>query len=372
MRIQTNAMALNAHRNLSISSNNLAQSIEKLSSGFRINRAADDAAGMAIANKLRADGRAMTQASRNAAQAGALLQIADGALSTIGGILDRMKELAAQAASDNVSASQRTTLQSEFAQLRSEITRIVETTTYQGDVLLDGNYGASVSGTLQTAANITSVSIGGTAADTYNFQVLADDVLTVNNGAATGDTQTTVAITDGAQTVNVSVFNISFKTGGSFNADSDGDLTAQETVIVTAGTGGNFLVGASGQSSYSDDLISVTNLDATVSTLGIASSDLDNSRASAQSALADLDTAIEAVATAIRDLGASQSRIEFASQNISSMIENYAAAESVIRDADMAQEMVQFTKNQILQQAGTAMLAQANAAPQSILSLLAR
>ena len=371
MRIQTNASALNAHRNLGLSSKALASSIQKLSSGFRINRSADDAAGMAIANKLRADGRAMTQASRNAAQAGALMQIADGALTTISGILDRMKELAAQAASDNVSSTQRTTLQSEFAALRSEITRIVTTTTYQGDVLLDGNYGASMSGTLSTASNITSVSIGGTPADTYNFQALADDVLTVNNGAATGDTSTTVAITDGAQTVNVSVFNISFSTGGSFNADSDGDLGAQETVIVTAGTGGNFLVGASGKSSYSDDLITITNLDATVSTLGIAASDLDNSRASAQTALVNIDTAIENVATAIRDLGSSQSRIEFATQVVDTMVENYAAAESVIRDADMAGEMVDFTKAQILQQVGTAMLAQANAAPQSILSLLA-
>ncbi len=374
MRIQTNAMALNAHKHLSFNSKNLSQSIQKLSSGFRINRAADDAAGMAIANKLRADGRAMTQASRNASQAGALLQVADGALTTIGGILDRMKELASQAASDNVSASQRTTLHSEFNELRSEITRIVDTTTYQGDVLLDGNYGASIhtgNSSLTSAANISSVSIGGTAADTYNFQALADDVLTVNNGAATGDTETTIAISDGAQTINVSTFNITIKTGGSFNADSDGDLGTQVDLVVSAGNGGNFLVGSSGKSSYDDDLISVTNLDATVSTLGISGSDLQTSRATAQSALAEVDTAIDAVATSIRDLGASQNRIGFAQQNIASMIENYSAAESVIRDADMAQEMVSFTKNQILQQAGTAMLAQANAAPQSILSLLA-
>ena len=122
-RIQTNVSAMNAHRNLSLNSKNLASSIAKLSSGFRINRAADDAAGLAIANKLRADGRSMRQAARNAAQANAVLQISDGATSTISTILDRMKELATQAATDNVSTSQRLTLHNEFVAPRSELTR---------------------------------------------------------------------------------------------------------------------------------------------------------------------------------------------------------------------------------------------------------
>lgn len=374
-RIQTNVSALNAQRNLSQTKRNLAGSIAKLSSGFRINKSSDDAAGLAIANKLRNDIRAMGQASRNASQAGSLLQIADGALQTISGILDRMKELAAQAASDNVSGTQRTTLQSEFADLRSEITRIVNTTSYQGTLLVDGNFGATVNasaGTLDNVATINSIAISGTKANTYNFVVSANGVLTVNNGTATGDVSVTVAIA-ASSTVSVSQFGISFKTDSAFDNTTGGDLNASKTVVVDAGTGGSFLVGASGKGStaYDTDYVTTSNVDVTVSTLGISASDLQTSRSTAQTALANIDTAITKVATAIGSLGAAQSRMEFATQNILSVIQNTSAAESIIRDTDLAAEMINFTKNQILQQAGTAMLAQANAAPQGVLSLLA-
>jgi flagellin len=301
-----------------------------------------------------------------------VLQIADGAVGTITNILDRMKELAAQAASDNVSNSQRTTLQSEFTQLRDEITRIVDTTTYQGAKLLDGNFGAQVDTTnsgFLGLNNVTNVSISGTDAGTYNLST-AGGVLTVENNLGTanaGYLQQNVTIAAGAQTVNVSLFGISFDTTDAFVT---ADIGAGDDIVVLAGTGGNFLVGASGQTGYDDDIVSVTTLDATVGTLTIDTSTVAT-RTDAQAALVSLDSAINQISAAIGDLGAAQSRIEFATQNVTSIIENYAAAESVIRDADMAYEMTTFTKNQILQQAGTAMLAQANAAPQSILSLLA-
>ncbi len=374
-RIQTNVAALNAHRNLTATNMSLSKSIQKLSSGFRINKAADDAAGLAIANKLRSDARAMSQASRNATQAAALLQIEDGALNTISGILDRMKELASQAASDNVSSTQRTTLHSEFNDLRSEITRIVDTTNYQGTLLLDGNFGATINtgaGTLDAVATISNTAISGTPADTYNFQVLADGVLTVNNGTATGDVSTTVAVA-ASSTVTISQWGITFTTDSAFDNTTGGDLGTAKTLVVDAGTGGSFLVGASGKGStaYDSDYVTTSNINMSVSTLGISTSDLQTSRTTAQTALANVDTAISAVATAIGSLGTAQNRMEFATQNILSMIENISAADSVIRDADLAYEMVGFTKNQILQQAGTAMLAQANAAPQGILALLA-
>lgn len=374
-RIQTNVMALNAHRNLSITESRLARSIERLSSGFRINKASDDAAGLSIANELRADARALRQASRNASQASALLQIADGALNTISNILDRMKELAAQAASDNVSGAQRTTLHAEFSDLRDEITRIVDTTTYQGAKLIDGNFGATIdlaTSTLDDVATITDISISGTAADTYNFVVATDNVLTVDNGTATGDISTTVAIA-ASQTVNISLFGISFKTESGFDPAATGDLAASQTLVVDPGAGGNFLVGASGEgaSAYDDDYVTTGTVDVTVATLGLTTSDIATSRDTAQDALADLDGAITAVADGIGDLGTAQSRIEFALANVNATIENVSAAESVIRDADLALEMVDFTKNQILQQAGVAMLAQANAAPQGVLALLA-
>src|SRR5688500_635073 len=136
MRINTNISALNAYRNLGETNNAVSSSMQKLSSGFRINRAADDAAGLGIANRLRADTRALSQASKNAEQANSVLQIAEGATSTIQKMLERMKELATQAGSDSVDASGRTRIQSEFAQLQEEITRTVDTTKFQGGHLL--------------------------------------------------------------------------------------------------------------------------------------------------------------------------------------------------------------------------------------------
>ncbi len=378
-RIQTNVSALNAHRNLALTSRNLARSIAKLSSGFRINRAADDAAGLAIANKLRADGRSMRQAARNAAQANAVLQISDGATSTISTILDRMKELATQAASDSVSTAQRTTLNSEFVALRDEIGRIVQTTKYQGQLLIDGSFGASVddaNSTIDTEASISNITLSGTAVDTYKFSIATDAFLTVENNNGSSPTLTqVVAVSAGAQTVTLSAFGISFTTDSAFNSDAGANGTFGAGGLnmgVTAGTGAKFLVSSSG--SYAgDDTISISgiNLDTAAANLDLDGSSLSGVITNASNALDKLDLAIATVATAIGVIGAGQGRIEFATANVNSMIENVAAAESIIRDADLAFEMVDFTKNQILQQAGVAMLAQANAAPQGVLSLLA-
>ena len=271
-RINTNVSALNAHRNLSHTNMMLGKSIQKLSSGFRINSSADDAAGLAIANRLRSDQRSLVQASRNATQASAMLQVADGAINTVSTILDRMKELASQSNSDNI-GNQRTALNAEYQQLIAEIDRIAATTTYQGTALV--------------------------------------------NGAFTG----------------------------------------------------SFMVSSSGNYATTD-LVSVTAIDVTSATiLGATPADI-TSAANAQTALGEIDLAQGAMATAIGNVGATLNRIEFAAANAASLVQNTAAAESVVRDADMAQEMVSFTKFQILQQAGTAMLAQANGSAQSVLSLL--
>ena len=273
-RIQTNTAAYGAYRNLTMTGQKLEKSIEKLSSGFRINRAADDAAGAAIANDLRATGRSLQAAQRNASQANSVLQIADGAVQTIATILDRMKELATAAASDSSGTTGRANLDAEYQQLVLEIDRIAATTTYQGSALLDGSY----SGTF----------------------------LVSSSGDYAGNDSITV----------------------------DGSALDMSSATLTGGTG---------------DLTSLGN---------------------AQTELGAVDTAITAVGTAIGIIGAGQSRIEYATNNVASTFENVQSAESVIRDTDMAYEMTQFTKYQILQQAGTAMPAQANQAPQSILKLL--
>ncbi|MHB1167856.1 MAG: flagellin N-terminal helical domain-containing protein [Longimicrobiales bacterium] len=272
MRINTNVSSLNTQRILGKTGTQLAQNIGRLSSGFRINRAADDAAGLGVANKLRSDIRALQQAARNAEQGTALLQIAEGATQTIGNIVDRMKELAAQAASAN--SGDRAGLQAEFELLSEEIDRIVDTTKYQ-DVEL-----------LRPADPATPL---------------------------------------------------------------------------------NFLVSASGDYAAADNANFVSLDVVDLSALGLGALDLETAAATA---LDTLDTAVETINGALSDIGAAQNRLDFAYENVRTTIENYAAAESTIRDADMAAEMSTFTKNQILQQAGTAMLAQANAAPQSILRLL--
>jgi flagellin len=273
-RINTNTAAYGAYRNLTATGQKMEKSIEKLSSGFRINRAADDAAGAAIANDLRATGRSLQAAQRNASQANAVLQIADGAVSTIATILDRMKELATAAASDSSGDNGRTNLDAEYQQLVLEIDRIASTTTYQGTALLDGTY------------------------------------------------------------------------TGTFLVSSSGDYAGNDSITIDGST-----------------------LDMSSATLTGGVGDL-TSLGNAQTELDAIDTAIAAVGTAIGVIGAGQSRIEYASANVGATFENVQAAESVIRDTDMAYEMTQFTKFQILQQAGTAMLAQANQAPQSILRLL--
>jgi flagellin len=272
MRINTNVSALNAFTNLGRTESAVSQSMNRLSSGFRINRAADDAAGLAIANKLQTEGRSLSQASRNIEQATAVFQIAEGAGTSIGDILQRMKELATQAASDT-NDSQRTSLDSEFTTLINEIDRISTATKFQSTALLDGSFSSK---TLQ---------IGATNAT---------------------DNQLTISL-------------------------------------------GNLGTGSSG--------LDITGLRLT-------------SLASAQAAMASVDAAVTTVNTKLADIGAYQNRLDYAATNVKTAVVNLSAAESTIRDVDMAQEMTSFSKNQILQQAGTAMLAQANQLGQGVLQLL--
>lgn len=361
MRINTNVSAINASNNLSRVQDAASESMAKLSSGLRINKSGDDAAGLGIANKLHADTRALTQASRNAEQANALLSIADGATSTIQKMLERIKELATQSASDNTDAAGRTRIQSEFTALTAEITRTVNTTKFQGSALINGSFGATASGTaLTTAAGVQAVNLSGAAADTYTL-TNASGVVTLadTNGHSQSLTPTATTI----QTLNFSSLGISIDTNNTVTAAG----LSGKTIIVTAGTG-SFMVGSSGAYTSNDNIqLNAINLDLT--TLGISGDNLSSASA-AKTALTNIDTALGVVATAQGSIGASQNRVGYAQDNLKSSIANYTAAESVIRDVDMAAEMTQFSKNNVLAQAGTAMLAQANQSGQSVLKLL--
>ena len=374
-RIATNTAANTAYRNLSATNGSFQKSIEKLSSGFRINRSSDDAAGLSIANRLRQDNRSLQQASRNASQAGSVLQIADGAVSTITDVLGRMKELSVQASSDNVTDNDRVKLNAEYQQLFAEIDRTVDNTKYQGSKLLDGNYGVRVDTDAADSdafgvAGFANVELSGAgASETFTIQNDGTTV-TLSKGSGAGAVSQTVAQTGGSagetQTFNFDKLGVKFSFTGTMAADA-----LKDKVIKTeATTGGSFQVGSDANA---DSQIGITlgNLKTGTTTTGLklAATDLLNST-NAKSSMTKLDSALGLANEAIGSIGAAQSRLEFAQANLSSRIQNGAAAESVIRDADMAFEMTQFTKNQVLQQAGQSMLAQANQSAQGVLSLL--
>ena len=265
LRIQNNVEAFNAHRNLTMVSAKVTESMERLSSGYRINRAADDAAGLAISEKMRAQIRGLSQSQRNSQDGVSLVQTAEGALQTVHSMLQRVRELAVQYKNGTLSATNQSAIQSEVLQLASEIERIGGSTKFNGISLLN-------------------------AAGTVSFQVGSNDgeqitVATISLGSASG--------------VGSTYYNLSSAT-----------------------------------------------------------------------AVANVDAAIDNVSAQRAALGAVQNRLEYSLDNVGIYQENLVAAESRIRDVDMAAETVSLTKNQILSQAGTAMLAQANQAGQGVLSLL--
>lgn len=397
-RINTNVASINTQRQIGQTNQAFNRTVGRLSTGFRINRAADDAAGLGIANQLRADIRALGQASRNATQANSLLQVAEGATSQVSGIVDRMKELAAQSASDNVNNEDRALIQSEFNELREELTRIVDTTRFQGNILLDGSFGElgdpvatgltggvdGVEGEINsgfTGVSDAAVSVGDASQlNAAGYDITAEvtdpgsgDVLrfTLSDGTDTDTFDVSLSSGDVSsdQTVNLSVGTLSV----SFDIDETTTATTVASESVSIGVeeeaerSAQFMVSVSGGG---DDFVEIGALDLSVDTLGLDAASLAT-RGDAESAIGTLDAAIDTISSALGDIGAAQNRLDFAAANVNTTIENFSAAESVIRDADFAEEASEFARLQILQQSQIAMLAQANAAPQGVLQLLA-
>jgi len=374
-RIATNVNAVRAQRLLTQGDRAFGKSIARLSSGFRINTASDDAAGLGIANKIRADVGALRQASRNAEQAISLLQVAEGGAFQIEAIVERMKELASQSASDNVSDSDRVLIQAEFTELQSEITRIVDTTKFQGNVLLDGTLGNQVdidvlvSTALASGTEVQSAGISGTQAGTYTLSQVGANITIVNSTATLQ--QTVAAGGNGRQTINFNAFGVSIELTTSFSTAAN---TVAGDLVVTGGNT-SFLVSVSGDPT-GQDRVSLTSLDVSLATLGMSvsatglSAESLGTKSGAETAIGVLDQAIQDISKVFGSIGAAQNRIEFALNNADTAIENFTAAQSVIRDVDIAQESTEFARLSIQQQATTAMLAQANAAPQLMLQLL--
>ncbi|ADH60321.1 flagellin domain protein [Thermoanaerobacter mathranii subsp. mathranii str. A3] len=417
MIINHNLSALNAWRALSINTTNTQKSLEKLSSGYRINRASDDAAGLAISEKMRAQIRGLNQAQRNAQDGISLIQTAEGALNEVHSILQRMRELAVQAANDTNTVADRAELQKEVDQLAQEITRIGENTEFNTQKLLNGTY----KGTFHIGANENqniSLNIGDMRA--YNLGVVGDAKIEVTATVTDGGDLTT-DIADGTYTVkyndstgkyellNANGVAVATSTNGKDWTATVGDdtLTFSEAVIsgnVTIASGTATATGTvdngglqAGEYTYvaadsalkdsngnvvattSDGITFVDASGATVLTFGAALTDGEeisiggvdiSDQAAANAAITTINNAIEAVSAERSKLGAYQNRLEHTINNLSVASENLTAAESRIRDVDMAKEMMEFTKNNILNQAATAMLAQANQLPQTILQLL--
>ena len=379
LRIQNNIAALNTHRNLAKADAGLSRSLERLSSGYKINKASDDSAGLAISMRFRAQMKSLVQGASNASQAQSLLQVAEGAADQVTNILQRMKELATQAASSNTGSSDRTKINSEITQLENEIDRIVNSTKYGGTTLIDGSFGTnsiSSAGNLTTGSlQIRGVDVSGTiAGNSYSVTITtgaSDKVMTIEMAGTASQSITTSAgdITEGStlQLDFDTLLGIKVTVGDTYDVTTTNNA-AEALTVVGSSTDATFQVG---NENNSDNQIAFTLTDLNLAELvsGGLAVEVDT-LSGAQVAITNIDTAIDTVATARANIGSVQNRMGFASANIATTLENLTAAESVIRDADLAFETISFTKNQILLQAGTAMLAQANAAPQAVLSLL--
>jgi flagellin len=373
LRVANNPAALNAHRQLGITDSKMSKSLERLSSGFRINRAKDDAAGLSMAKTFDAQIRAQTVAANNATQANSLLQIAEGGAEQISNILVRMKELATQAASKN-SEQNLNDINAEAAQLLTEIDRIANTTTFQGDSLLTG-YGqkgmvAADAGSIGSVSNMYDFDVSGfmgNDADSIHFTSAGASVITaVYTGNGSVETQT-FTVGSGGDTYDFTSFGVSFKTTTA--ADSAALATSLASVADTAVVSVNdasFQVGETDNSNYR---ISFQIGDMTQAGLSVGGVDM-SSLTDARSSITMIDNAISALNSGRATIGAVQNRLDYTYANLNVAVENNTAAMSVIQDVDMAMEMTKFTKNQILMQSGTAMLSQANMASQNVLSLI--
>ena len=387
LRIYQNVEALNAHRQLAVNQSNLSKSIEKLSSGLRINRAGDDAAGLAISEKMRGQIRGLKQAQRNAQDGISLIQTAEGALQEVHSILQRMRELAVQAANDTYTDEDRGEIQKEIDQLLEEINRIADTTQFNTKNLLDGNFngkihiGANAGQNLDIAiASMKTDALGSgsgsTSATPATGSLQGVDFTAKTAGAAGNNITIEFVATSAGQSFDISVSGNTITVTLATEDDGSGgfNITSSVDDIVSAINGdtqASALVTASGSGSTPLSAGSVTLSGGADAGTGAMLKDVKvDTQANADAAISNIQAAIDQVSAERSKLGAYQNRLEHTIANLGTSAENLAAAESRIRDVDMAAEMMEFTKNQILQQAGVAMLAQANMAPQAVLQLL--
>ena len=396
LRVNNNIAAINASRRLNANNRDLSQRLERLSSGLRINRASDDAAGLSVREGMRAEISGLKMNVLNAEQATNLLQVAEGSLNEISAMLIRMRELAVQSSSDTVNNLNRESIQAEFSQIKAEIDRIARSTTYNDGVLLTG-YGKEIDLTSSAIADssdtgVTNVQMSAAATGTYTFEDepgaggTADGELTLGNGTISqtiriatlldshaGGGVDTGQVATGTQVVaNFDRLGLQVTLAGPDVIDAtsfytDGDLHGKE-ITVDEGDGGSFQVGPDAGENNTIE-VSISDMQASGDTLNLnlaSVSDIGSSRDS----ITAIDEAINTVANQRGDIGAVMNRLSFTISFTENEIENIQSSEASISDADVASEVTAFTRAQILSQAATAMLSQANVVPQTALSLL--
>lgn len=391
MIINHNMNALNAHRNMGVNNTNAGKSMEKLSSGLRINRAGDDAAGLAISEKMRGQIRGLEQSSRNAADGISMIQTAEGALNETTNILQRMRELAVQASNDTNTSSDREEIQKEIDALTEEVDRIANNTEFNTQKLLNGNKsgvgGEVVNAAVQETKGVFEIDLGavlagnkklnidGVELEITTAQANGGDVL--KNAIAAKLTDYNVTVDDAANGKKIKLTQKNASDKESMRVSFDGK--AQTVKVETKGLAAkaeevsegkaHVQVGANAKQSMSIEIgdmrakaLEIKKKDG--SSLSVASAE------DANKAIEAFDAALNKVSSQRANLGAVQNRLEYTISNLDNTAENLTSAESTLRDVDMASEMMEYSKNNILNQAAQAMISQANQQPQNVLQLL--
>ncbi|RLL54355.1 flagellar protein [Mariprofundus sp. EBB-1] len=393
LTVQTNNAAMTALKNLNTNSTNMNQSLNRLSSGFRINGASDDASGFAISSKLDAQTSRLKAASQNATQATAMVKMADAGVNEIQNMVVRIQTLATQASSAN-NAGELVKLDAERIKLETQIDKIAGSTNYNGVNLLNGidansaavtgvtfSLAQTTAGTGSVTSLTTTAPTDGGVSTTYSYTAsqtsVAGDTLTVAGADGSAGTATltaggafTVAMDNGATLTGTAAATLA-------NAPTAGVTTVVADVTASAAGAGvytsalAFQVGADNDAAGNNQVTVNLQQKYTTAGLGLAGTAATSltTQAGAQAYITTSKDALDTLITQRADLGATQNQLSFVQANLSTSIEQSTAAVSSIRDADMAAEMANFTKNQILTQAGTSMLAQANQAAQNVLSL---
>lgn len=387
MIINHNMNALNAHRNMNVNNTNAGKSMEKLSSGLRINRAGDDAAGLAISEKMRGQIRGLEQSSRNASDGISMIQTAEGALNETTNILQRMRELAVQASNDTNTSSDREEIQKEIDALTEEVDRIANNTEFNTQKLLNGNKSgvggevvndavaakkAKFEFNLDKLANGQKLNIDGSEVEITNTEVAGGNALETAIKAKIGNDY---EVSVNNKKVVITQINASDKenirvtlNGSAVKVKVEEKGVSAKAEEVSEGKA-HVQVGANAKQSMSIEIG-----DMRAEALGIKN-DAGNSLSvksaeDANKAIEAFDAALNSVSSQRANLGAVQNRLEYTISNLDNTAENLTSAESTLRDVDMAKEMMEYSKNNILNQAAQAMISQANQQPQNVLQLL--